>query len=39
MLPSVILGVFVNAINIVRGGVGTTYAMGVSKRFTIERAC
>jgi hypothetical protein len=31
--------VFVNAINIVRAGVGTSYAIGVSKRFTIKRTC
>jgi hypothetical protein len=34
MLPSVLLGVFANVINVVRVGVSTTHAIGVSKRFT-----
>lgn len=34
ILPSVLLGVFANVINVVMGGVSTTHAIGMSKRFT-----
>jgi hypothetical protein len=31
MLPSVLLGVFANVINVVRGGISTTHTIGMSK--------